>query len=75
MGELISDTAPGGELNFGRDFENLIRFAFGDSAEMANELLDAVLAGEKTGTTWAGAFGKMGAKRSSAAPPTRGRGS
>jgi uncharacterized protein YhfF len=44
-----------------RTFEELIRFCFGDSAEMADELLDAVLAGEKTGTTWAGAFGRMGA--------------
>jgi uncharacterized protein YhfF len=45
-----------------RAFEELIRFAFGDSAEMAEELLDAVLAGEKTGTTWASAFGRMGGK-------------
>jgi len=45
-----------------RTFEELIRFSFGDSAEMADELLDAVLAGEKTGATWASAFGRMGAK-------------
>jgi len=45
-----------------RAFDELIRFAFGDSAEMADELLDAVLAGEKTATTWAGAFGRMGAE-------------
>ena len=50
------------ELTTERAFEDLIRFAFGDSPAMADELLEAVLAGEKTGTTWAGAFGKMGAK-------------
>jgi uncharacterized protein YhfF len=62
MGELHSETAAVSELNFGRTFQDLIRFSFGDSAEMADELLEAVLAGEKTGTTWAGAFGRMGGK-------------
>jgi uncharacterized protein YhfF len=62
MGELHSETSAVSELNFGRTFEDLIRFSFGDSAEMADELLEAVLAGEKTGTTWAGAFGRMGGK-------------
>jgi uncharacterized protein YhfF len=35
-------------------------FAFGDSPELANELLDLVLAGKKTATCWAASEGDKG---------------
>jgi uncharacterized protein YhfF len=40
---------------------NLPRVAFGDTAEMNDRLMAAVLRGDKTGTCWAVASGTLGA--------------
>jgi len=41
------------------DFEDLERFSFGDSPELADRLLDLVLAGRKTATCWSEKDGQI----------------
>ncbi|NVN04661.1 ASCH domain-containing protein [Asaia spathodeae] len=41
------------------DWESLERFSFGDSPALADELLDLVLRGLKTGTCWAASDGQQ----------------
>jgi len=41
------------------DWEGLERFSFGDSPALADELLDLVLRGIKTGTCWAASDGQQ----------------
>jgi len=42
-----------------REIENLERFHFGDSAGLADSLLELVLAGGKTATCWDAALGQL----------------
>jgi len=53
---------------------DLDSFAFGDTPELANELLALVLAGKKTATCWAASEGLKGSRSASAGSSMTARG-
>src|SRR5271166_1554862 len=57
-----------------RRMSDLDSFAFGDTPELANELLALVLAGKKTATCWAASEGLKGSRSASAGSSMTARG-